>query len=235
MVNAATRIVLVALLVLAAVACGPGGFDRPKLKQGLGAQLPPAGQDIARALESRPAARGPLRIAVYMQPEPLGGRGSRAWSWTGRDREILLSETERLRSDKLLADMFVLSDLVVANRDVQGLRVAAAHHGADALLLVAGNADVDAYSNPLSILYVTIIGYWLFPGTHRDALFLARGAMWDVRTGSLYLTIDTEAQARTMRPGAFANREAAIDQAKQRALDTFRDDFVRRIRRLSSV
>jgi len=222
----------VPLLLIVTASCGPHGFDRPTLKRGLGAQLPPADEDIARALASRPGHRAPLKIAVYLHPEPLGSGSSRAWSWTGRDREVLLAETERLRSDKLLADMFVLSDLVVANRDLKGLRVAAAQHGADALLLVAGSADVDAYSNPLSVLYITVIGYWLFPGTHRDALFLAHGAMWDVRTGSLYLTIETEAEARTLRPGAFANREAAIDQAKRRALDNFRDDFVRRIRRL---
>jgi hypothetical protein len=73
----------------------------------------------------------------------------------------------------------------------------------------------------------------LVPGTHRDALFLTRGAMWDVRTGYLSLTIETEAKARTLRPGAFSTREAALDQAKEDALDQFRDDLVRRLRRLT--
>jgi len=225
-------VLVVGIVLMIATACGPHGFDRPTLKKGLGAQLPPADDEIARALATRPGTRPPLRIAVYLHPERAMG-GSRAWGWTGRDKDVLLEDTERLRRDRLVTDMFVLSDLVIPSRDVKSLRLAAAQNGADALLLVTGGADVDAYNNPLSLLYITIIGYWLVPGTHRDALFLARGAMWDVRTGYLYLTIETEAQSRTLRPGAFANREAAIDQAKRRALDDFRDDLVRRLRRLT--
>jgi hypothetical protein len=223
----------VAFAVIAVAACGPAGFDRPGLTKGLGVQLPPADGAIARALEVKPGTRPPLKIAVYLYPEPLAKGGSRAWSWKGRDRDALLEATKPLERDKVVADMFVLSDLVVPGRDLKTLRLAAAQHGADALLLVTGSGDTDGYHNPLSLLYITIIGYWLVPGTHRDALFLTRGAMWDVRTGYLYLTIETEAKARTLRPGAFSTREAALDQAKEDALDQFRDDLVRRLRRLT--
>ncbi len=227
-------LLVIGLVLITAAACGPHGFDRPTLTKGIGAQLPPADEDIARALEARPAARPPMRIALYLHPEPLTVGGSRSWSWKARDKDALLAAAEGLRGDRLVGDMFVLSDLVVRDRDLKSLRIAAAQHGADTLLLVAGSADVDAYNNPLSLLYLTVIGYWLAPGTHRDALFLARGAMWDVRSGHLYLTIETEAEARTLRPGAFSTGEAAIDQAKQRALNDFRDDLVRRLGRLTS-
>lgn len=231
--SALRSLLIVGLALIAAAACGPHGFDRPSLTKGLGVQLPPADGDIARALEIKPGARPPLKIAVYLYPEPLAEGGSRSWSWKGRDRDALLAATKRLERDRVVADMFVLSDLVVPGRDLKTLRLAAAQHGADALLLVTGSGDTDAYNNPLSLLYLTVIGYWLVPGTHRDALFLTRGAMWDVRTGYLYLTIETEAKARTLRPGAFSSREAAIDQAKEEALDHFRDDLVRRLRRLT--
>ena len=98
-------------------------------------------------------------------------------------------------------------------------------------VIVTGAADLDAYSNPLSLLYLTIVGLWVVPGTHRDALFAAHATLLDVATGYLYASAEAEGRGTLVRPLLFIDDDEAIARARREALIALRDELVKRIRR----
>jgi len=149
--------------------------------------------------------------------------------YSGEDKDVLLEAD--ITSSELIASMFPIVDPTVDYDDVKGARLAAARHGADAVMIVTGAADVDAYSNPLSLLYLTIVGMWIVPGSHRDALFAANATLWDVATGYLYASAEAEGRGTLVRPLLFIDDDEVIARARREALIALRDELLKRIRR----
>src|SRR5512145_2171842 len=82
----------------------------------------------------------------------------------------------------------VMASLADPHRAPRVKRSSAARRAADAVLVITGASAVDRYSNWASLLYVTLVGLWVVPGTHADGIFLAAGSVWDVRNEFLYAT-----------------------------------------------
>ena len=228
------RAIIAALLTLVVSGCGSRGFDRQMISEQL-RHAPVADEEIRAALAVRPAATPPLAVGVYFRPvrsrtsSPAWRAPASAWSWRGEDKDVLLATD--ITSSELIASMFPIVDPTVDSDDVKGARLAAARHGADAVMIVTGAADLDAYSNPLSLLYLTIVGLWVVPGTHRDALFAAHATLLDVATGYLYASAEAEGRGTLVRPLLFIDDDEAIARARREALIALRDELVKRIRR----
>ena len=93
---------------------------------------------------------------------------------------------------------------------------------------------VDRYNNFAALLYWTIVGLYLVPGTHSDALVMINGSLWDVRNEYLYATEEAEAVARTLGSAMLLEDVSAIDQAKQKAIGEFGKRFVTRLKTLQA-
>jgi hypothetical protein len=81
--------------------------------------------------------------------------------------------------------------------------------------------STDEYANPASELYFTIIGMWLVPATHRDALTVAEGMLFDNRNEYLYAFARGEGEQKTVRPLVYADGRAAVDALRVEALKNF--------------
>ncbi len=93
----------------------------------------------------------------------------------------------------MASDVFFISNMIVdGNEDLKSLRMAAAKHQADALLVVTGAAQVDRYINGWGWSYALILPTFFVPGSQVDTLFLSSAALWDVKNEYLYLTNDAE-------------------------------------------
>lgn len=184
--------------------------------------------DIRRELTRRPQLKTPARIAVYLD-------GERDWRWTVKDKEVVSSWAKPLRNSGMVADIFVISEMVASSAgakqqaSLEAVRLAAAKYGADAVLYIKGLGEIDDYSNPLSLLYLTIVGYYIFPGSHADALFLIQGALWDVGNEYLYATVEAEGEASRFGPGAFVDDKEVLTKARSNALASFGEEFIERV------
>jgi hypothetical protein len=117
---------------------------------------------------------------------------------------------------------------------LKSIRLAAARHHADAVLIVDYAPDVDRYNNVTAVLYLTLVGGFLIPGTHSDALVMMNGALWDVRNEYLYMTVEVEEEAQRIGPAFLLQDEHTIEKAKQNTLPIFYEEVLRRIRRLGA-
>ena len=113
---------------------------------------------------------------------------------------------------------------------LERVRVAAARFGADAVLVVNIYNDDDWYVNPLSILYVTIAGMWIVPGTHLDVISLSEGYLVDVRNEYLYLNVMGKGHASTVRPLMYIDEQTISDRATHKAIEKLGHELAYKLR-----
>jgi hypothetical protein len=229
---------LVVFAVLAIAGCSTG-FDRGALRERLASEpLQVTEQDIKAALELKPQLRFPFKLAVYLQEESRGSdynRSSSQWRWSEADKSEIVSWEKPLRREGIVSDLFLISDLTTSGTDLKSVRLAAAQHGADAVLIIRGVSQIDRYPNPMSFLYLTIIGCWIVPGTHVDSLMMVQGGLWDVANGYLYATADSEGEATKTGPAMLLEDKDVLAKSRTTALEDFGDEFVARLRSLSGT
>jgi rhombotail lipoprotein len=234
--------VLILVLLLSIVGCARG-FDRGALRDQLNHESPAqiSNSDIQKALELKPQLSFPFRLAVYLQRDQAERRAygdslrSLNWRWEGEDKDNILSVAEKLRSEGVVSDMFIIPPARVAKDDLAGIRLAAAEHGADAVLVVNGITDVDRYNNFASFLYLTVVGMWVVPGTHADSLFVLDGAMWDVKNQYLYLSVESEGLASKTGPQMILKDRDSVSEAKKQALQSFGPELEKRLLAVSKT
>ncbi len=208
------------------------GFDRGALHESFltrsqnEAQVTDA--EVKKALELRPQLNFPCKIAIYLFDPGNGYQ----WRWGPRDKELILTWMNTLKKEGIVADAFFMSGMFTSGNSLKELRLAAAQHGADAVLLLKGAYQTDNYLNAAAVLNLTVVGGFLAPASHCDTLFLVQGGLIDVANGYLYATAESEGEAGIIRPTFIIEEKDAVEQAKKKAIDSLGPELVRRLRNL---
>lgn len=194
--------------------------------------------EIQKVLELKPQIKLPFRLGVYFtQPQYryFGWNGSQ-WSEDQQSVEWL----DQLKTRGIVSDVVPISSATVessgSNKSSfrKDVRLAAARHNADAVLIIDYNYGVDRYNNYSALLYLTIVGGYVIPGTHSDALVIMNGTLWDVRNEYLYLTAETDATAKRIGPAFILEDEESVKLARVKALKQLKDEILRRMANMKS-
>ncbi len=232
------RRVLLAVVVAGVVGCGTG-YNRGALEAGLRAANPvyvSSEQSVEEIERAKPQLILPARIAVA---PPTDGP-SRTWS--PDEVRVIESWAEPLRAAGIASELLILPSGLVDGGPcdpadhrckLRAQRSAAARTRADALLVVHLATATDEYVNPASLLYLTIVGMWVAPGTHRNALTIADGVLLDNRNEYLYAFARGEGENRVVRPVMFTDEQAVMATSRVEALQSFGEAFVAQARGLT--
>lgn len=233
------------LQLLLTLHCASTGFDRGAVPPVDPKSIVIDSQEIKHYLSLKPQLRLPFRVGVYiLQPEGYKYRID------ANNKSTFLSIEETLRAQKIVSQMFFISESVydidtqgetydfrdhypVRTRTLDGIkkiRILAARYGADAVLVIKPTNRYNQNPNILSILYATIIGIWLAPGSRGESVFTFEGTLWDVRNEYLYLTTESEASASAMRPYGWINEESIIAESKEKAITEFTSELLKRFK-----
>lgn len=228
MIRCRVRVLFVVSSVLVVSGCFAHGFDRGAMFSRLQLdQTPETDEEIVKVQALQPQLPFPCRVAIYLPPR-VNGR------WSAHEKEIIDSWTAPLKNEGIVSDMFVMSDMITTGSkdgpNLKDLRIAAARHGANALLIIQGDYDVDSYQNPAAVFNLTIIGGYIIPASHRDALFVLQGVLVDVGNGFLYASVEAEGEAHTIRPTFLAEDKPAVEKARCQALEHFGPELLKRMR-----
>lgn len=212
---------LMILLVLLAGGCGSSGFDRGTMRVTLGlAGTEAAGRTSTLAHADMPNPPHPLRLALYFVERDIPIlQNIRTAHWMSPDKDALVKRLLPLQHDGIVADVFLLADPTIHGHDVKKIRQAATRYDADAVLILEGVGAVDRYNNRYALLYATLIGAYLAPGTVSEALFMVSGSLWDARTDRLYATQTAEGRSTLVGSAAVLEDGQSVAQAKQAALE----------------
>jgi len=221
-----------ALVVLLAGCAASRGFNKGFLANQL-AETTPAitDHDIEEAFSRRPQLTRPFRLGTYFRAPEVRYFSVTEWRWDETDRARFDAIGREWVSSGLVSEIVDVSPLTVASdkNSLKAIRLAAAQHGLDAILVVAGAADIDRYNNNWAAAYVAIVPLLFAPGTVVDAVFLGRAALWDVRNEYLYLSAQSEAQAHQVRPAAFTDEHEMVASAKTAALEKLTSEVSRQL------
>lgn len=238
----AAVISLVLLAISSACARKYASGPLPAAKEPEKAAAVPAQVDdrIQEALAKRPQLPVPFKIGVYFA----------SGEWDGPDKDAILAMEDDLIATGLVKNFFYMSPRTVqiaANendplgrfgpmspRALEALRVTAARHGADALLVIHERTDDHEEPNWFSPLYLTIAGAFLVPGTDIRITDNLEGMLWDVRNEFLYASVEAEGTRRASRPGFLQGigRERLEKEARADATADFRKAFLSSVRAL---
>ncbi|WP_124328304.1 hypothetical protein [Desulfonema ishimotonii] len=223
-------------MILFAGGCVKRGFDRGAIGQSVySAPDTITDDDIRQTLERKPQIRFPFRLGVYFSTPYYSHYSRHKSGWAGEERDI--EWIKQLTDEGIVSEVIPITSATITRNDkkeqyLKSVRIAAARHNADAVLIVDYSYDVDRYNNFSAFLYLTIVGGYFIPGTHSDALVIMNGALWDVRNEYLYLTVETEGEANRIGPAFLLEDKVSVESAKEKALKDFREELIRRMRNL---
>lgn len=226
---------LLPLLFMALSACSTSqGFDRPGMQDTLLQRMNLVGaRETQNLMENHPPLAGPFRLGVYFVRTEFPTRESiQSVEWLSAEKDQLVQRLAQLRSDQILREVVVLAEPTVRPLTSQELRQASARYGIDVLLLVDGVGAVARHNNAYALLYPTVIGAWLAPGTVIDALFILDGILWDLRTDTRLDRQTAEGQAQRTGAVVLVEDADALKEAKVLAIEAFGARLVEHLRSL---
>ena len=203
------------------------GLKREELKKQIAITQPAYdNKQIQEAYNKKPNLPKSYRLAIYFKPPHHDVRGE-DWRWEAKSRSFLDADLNQLKKRGRISDYFLLLNSVVPDDDLKSLRLAAAKHGADALLIIDGAEQLDRYVNGWGATYFLLLPALFVPGSEVDALFVSNASIWDVKNEYLYMTGEAEATANHRYIAAFGKRNVElIDEVKDKSLSALKDQIV---------
>lgn len=215
-------------LVMVGCSTAPA-YNRAEMEQDLqqGRQILVDDVDVLRAGQVRPQLPLPFRLAV-VPPSVMNVRHYGVPEEMEGERREILAWGDKLRAAGIISDLVIIPQMLLQTSAPQTdlyrqLRVASARLGADALLILRSATDVDSTLNPLSVLDLTIVGMFVVPGHHKDALTMVEGILVDNRNQFVYMALSAEGSGTTCGALVSVDQRTAIQRSRVAALKDFGD------------
>ena len=228
---------LIAILIGVAAAGCQSGFNRDQMNTRLQDEKPLVfdDMDVLRIEQTRPQLQFPIRLAVVPPSMFNESRWDMPGESEGQRKEIQVWG-EKLRDAGIVSELILLPEILIADSrslgTIRSVRLAAARVQADAVLILRSTCDVDSYINPLGVLDLTIVGMFLIPGHHKDALTIVEGMVIDNRNQYVYFAGTAEGTGSTFGPLAAVDAKDAVRDSRCAALKSFGDLLLREGRRM---
>ena len=223
----------VAVMILGVTTAGCStGFSRMDMEKELQAEqrIVFDDEDILKIEQLKPQIQFPIRLAVV----PPGRVSPRYWQEGSAkgEHEELMALGDQLKKEGIVSSFTVIPQILLQGPEnsIKAIRLAAARMGADAVLILRSVTDVDSYVNPLSVLNVTIVGLWLAPGHHTEALTMVEGMVIDNRNQFLYFAGSAEGLGSTCGPALVIQNRDAVGESRRNALRSFGEVLVKEAR-----
>lgn len=169
----------------------------------------------------------PASLAVYL----FDARGD--FSWSAKDKGEIIRWGSQLKREGKIRHTLIIPGLEATGSNLEETRAAARKYGANLVLAIKASGESDSGNNPFALLYLTLIGYYVFPGSSETALVRASAAIIDVKNGVVISEFNAKGEGYTWGPGGWLNPAVAMDEAKQELLAGLKDQFVRAVRTLN--
>jgi hypothetical protein len=211
------------------------GFNRGSLRESIEQKAVVDDKEIAKALARKAQLPKPFKIAIHLSAPTSSNYRTPEWRWGEAEKTQLLKLADGLKASGEVSDVFIMNPDTASGESLKALRLAAARHGADALLIVSGVKDVDTYANNWAWTYIALVPMLFVPGTQSDVLFLARATLWDVRNEFLYMSAESESIQKERAPVAMIDDKSMTEMAKTEAVAKLSDEITSQIKGIATI
>lgn len=227
---AATAVRALGLLLAGMGLAGCAGLEKEfALKEGGGIAAllaePVSEEDVARALERRPEAAFPCRVAVYEIVHREEGSPPESNRYLYPLVERLSSDSRRFRS------VAIVTELVLSGRpELLRLRHAASQVQAETLLVLEFDVAAHSRASPLVLFNLILVGLFL-PAETVEVEVRVQGHLVDTATGYVHGTFRGEAGGSEFVPTLSVDRtvEELLPELAGTAYGRLAEDLVRRL------
>jgi rhombotail lipoprotein len=174
-------------------------------------------KEVDRLLQLKPAAVVPLKVVVYGVPGSGRNKVQNPLKLLELRKVAAQSMKESLKATGLFKEVDFLPEILLPATpppDLHTLRVAAARAQADGLLIYSTEAGFQRKINLWALLYPTIIGAAIFPGTEDSSIALSNAVLLDVPTGYVYFVAEEYGEKAQCVPGGEADPEKLEYEAR---------------------
>lgn len=221
---------LAVVLALGASCAGSAGFQQSSPRAPVSASPQINDREVERAFELRaqscPSRTGSVSCSATRRIEDS------PWRWEPEQRQQLTESLEALERGGEVGAVFTIARSTVVGDDLRAIRVAAARHGADAVLVISGEDQAEQDWNAWAATYVALVPVLFAPAAELEVRFVAHAELWDVRNEYLYLAAEGEARAEQQRPLVSIDREEGSAKAQREALALLGGELQKRLARL---
>jgi rhombotail lipoprotein len=192
-------------------------------------------KEIQTNFNKKPQIRFPFKIAVFEDFD-------REVELSTADKENFIQLEESLQDKKIVSKLFFIntqilpeSEKIINNpnyNSVKKARLLASRYESDTVLILRKKLIIESNHNLLSVLYLTIIGAWIFPGTEREYKLKISTALWDSRNEYLYATADSETVLKKTRPVGWFDNSEIIEKLKKESIHKLKEELQKRITNL---
>lgn len=226
---------IAALTFLLAACAGSSGFQQSTVRDTEAERRPTVNDKrVEQAFALRPQLPKPYRLGVYFRDAESTGAEA-AWRWEPKHRDAILALEKHLVGKGEVSDVFSVGHGAVAGDSLPDIRVAAARHGADAVLIVSGIDEAERSANGWAATYAAVLPLFFAPGNDLDVVFTTHAEMWDVRNEYLYLAAEAEAESHQRRALPYIDVEEAIEESQAEAVTLLATELQGRFDRLHAV
>lgn len=223
------KLIALVWIGVASVGCA-GVFDRAAMSEALQEErkLFTDDDDVTKIEQLKPQIKAPFRLAVAPLIQATHGYWHEPRGLMEGEREEIVAWGEKLKKAGIISELLLIPNMLLdlgvdrqRSSYVKAIRVAAARLQADAVLFLRSVTDTDSYANPLALLDCTIVGMFLVPAHHRDALTILEGMIIDNRNQFLYFASSAEGTGSATAPLAMFDARDAIAESRRNALRAF--------------
>jgi hypothetical protein len=220
------------MVALLSACGGSSGFEQATVRRA-DASAPPKINDsqVEQAFALRAQLPKPYRLGVVFRDPPEAVQVA-AWRWEPEHRARVLRSVEALEGKGQVAAAFSIARSTVVGSDLLAIRIAAARHGADAVLVVSGRDEVERGLNGWAASYIALLPILFAPAVDFEVRFTAHAELWDVRNEYLYMAAEGEATVDKNVALPFVDREAVDAEAQKEALELLGKELEKRLQRL---
>lgn len=183
------------------------------------------GLELEEVQALAPSTPDALRVGVLPPIEhPDSAAAPRRPAWDKAERAALRAWGDRMRDEGKLAELVFLPALIFdetlpadGQSRFEAVQRAAALGDLDAVLVVHGRSALERDENAWSLLDLTIVGNWIFPGQEARADAIVETLLVDARTKYVYgWSIGLGAEGRR-EPRALIDPEAILEGTREAA------------------
>lgn len=211
-------------------ACASQGFNRGRLSDQLAKGLPQySSEEIQKTFQKRANLPKDAKIGVVFKTPSVG-----VPLIEKEEKDLLIEglavELAHENSKSKFSFVPLLNSTVQDESSFDSIRMSAAQHGVDAVLVVQTVSAQDHYTNKWGWTYIFLATALFVKASVVDTLSIAQATLWDTRNGFLYITAEGEAKKSEQYVPAWGREDRLrIKEARSEALVELKAELKKQI------
>lgn len=225
-------LVLITLSFAAGCSSKSKGFNRGQLHNSMN-EIIVTDKNIKDTLALKPQLPSTFKLGVYFTEPQKENYSTPEIRWMSEDKEAFINSlSKELVSSKKLSQIITISSATVSKENLKNIRLAAAQHGVDAVMVISTANAAKQQLNSLAWSYLALAPAYFVNGNVSKSLVISQATLWDVRNQFLYMTAEAENYQKLAYPAFNPKEEKLVEETKRASFKALSKEVSKQFKQL---